>query len=129
MIIKMTVGDNDFTDILESFASVLFFAETGDRTDENFAQLYKDCQEFSRLWNEVNNGSGSLTKDERKNFLDICKRKFVHYVCNRFDDEEETRAYLLQNFRVSMQKSLTPRWQNGEVVYVFIGASGKSITL
>lgn len=129
MIVKMTVGDNDFTDILESFASCLYVTETGPRTDENLMQLIEDFNNFTRLWNEVNNGSGGLTKDDTKTFLDICKRKFSHYVCNRFDDEEETRAYLLKNFRASMQKSLTPRWQNGEVVYVFIGAGGKSITL
>ena len=129
MIIKMTIGDNDFTDILESFASRLYVTDTGPRTDENLMQLFEDFNTFTRLWNEVTNGTGNLTKDEQKIFLDTCKRKFAHYVCNRFDDEEETRAYLLKNFRASMQKSLTPRWQNGEVVYVFIGAGGKSITL
>lgn len=125
----MTVGDNDFTDILESFASRLYVTETGPRTDENLMQLFDDFNTFTRLWNEVTNGTGGLTKDEQKTFLDICKRKFANYVNSRFNDDEETRTHLLENFRVSMQKSLTPRWQNGEVVYVFIGAGGRSITL
>ena len=41
-------------------------------------------------------------------------------------DEKE---YLLEHIKITTQKSITPEWENGEVVYVFVNAGGKHITL
>jgi hypothetical protein len=35
--------------------------------------------------------------------------------------DEATREYLIKNFNIKFQKSLTPKWENGEVVYICCG--------
>ena len=37
------------------------------------------------------------------------------------DDKVRVREYLIRDFKVKFQKSLTPKWENGEVVYICLG--------
>ena len=130
MIIRMTVGDNDFTDIIESFASYMFFQDTCFPSDENIRKLYNDDKVFRNLWSEVTNGTGKLSNEDKEIFIDIIKQKYTCYIQRRLDDSDvEYQNYLLDNFKVSLQESITPHWENGEVVYMFINAGGKHITL
>ena len=39
--------------------------------------------------------------------------------------DDATREYLIKNFKVKFQKSLTPRWENGEVIYICLGYYNK----
>ena len=129
MIIRMTVKDNDFTDIVESFALCMFHQDTCFPSDENMRKLYNDDKMFRNSWNEIANGSGKLSNEDADIFLDIIKQKYACYIQRRFDDDVECQNYLLDNFKVSLQESITPHWENGEVVYVFVNAGGKYITL
>lgn len=130
MIIRMTVGDNDFTDIVESFASHMIFQDTCFPSDENIRKLYNDDKMFRNLWNEITNGVGKLSDENAEIFLDIIKQKYACYIQRRLNDDDiEYQNYLLDNFKVNLQESITPHWENGEVVYVFVNAGGKYITL
>ena len=131
MIIRLTVRDNDFTSILESFASSLYWQDSYPRDTANIRELLNDMDHFRDMWSEVINGSGKLTTEQQDEFLEIVLRKFETYIRRRFDgdgDDELHRNYLLANIEVKLQKSLTPRWENGEVVYVFPNAGGKHLT-
>lgn len=129
MIIRMTVNDNDFTYIIESFSSCMYSQDTCFPSDENMRKIYYDNKTFRELWCEITNGKGELCNEDEEIFIDIIKQKYVRYISNRFDDEEDTKKYLLDKFKVSAQKSITPHWENGEVVYTFVNAGGKHITL
>ena len=37
------------------------------------------------------------------------------------EDKVRVREYLIRDFKVKFQKSLTPKWENGEVVYICLG--------
>jgi hypothetical protein len=37
------------------------------------------------------------------------------------DDKVRIREYLIRDFKVKFQKSLIPKWENGEVVYICCG--------
>lgn len=131
MIIRMTVNDNDFTHVVEGFAAVLYFQETYPRTNEYIRDLFDDMEKFRNMWCEVINGSGKLTGEQEMEFIDIIRRKYDLYIRRRFDGEGEDAShcdYLLRNINIKLQKSLTPRWENGEVVYVFPNAGGKYLT-
>lgn len=131
MIIRLTVRDNDFTSIIEDFASSLYWQDSCPRDTMNIREFWNDMERFRDMWGEVINGSGKLTPEQQSEFLEIVLRKFETYIRRRFDgdgDDALHRDYLLAKIEVKLQKSLTPRWENGEVVYVFPNAGGKHLT-
>ncbi len=127
MIIRITVNDNDFTEVLEKFADNLFnrvyWAKDKPKemsSTEWYEKIYKPKQEVQRLMNS--NITSSLTKKDRAT---LCKAVFCEW-CDYLDNlpandemDDETKEYLKKDFVVSVGFSFTDKWENGEAVYYF----------
>ena len=132
MIIRMTVEDNDFTEMLEDFANdlvKLFFQETkynyeNDYNPEILHQLIK-TEEMIRqtLWAE----SMSEIIEEGKTLLEA--RLYImwgRYV-DSGEQEDRIKDYLKRDFKVDISFNFEDKWENGEAVYYFTHA-GKWIS-
>lgn len=123
MIFRITVHDNDFTDILERFANNLFdriywLKDKSNEMDltEWYEKIYKPKQKVQKVMNS--NITSSLT-DEEKGVL--CAAVFLEQ-CDYVDSlpkRGDTKEYLKKYFEVSVGFDFTDQWENGEVVYYF----------
>lgn len=126
MIIKMTVGDNDFTDVIENFFSNFYhrtfktmyedlYEET---TDEIIGFFEKD--EFIR--NKISFSTERITKDDALKLISLLYELFRHYI--RYI---ESKTYILENLKIYITYKVVDKWENGEVVYYFT-SNNKFIT-
>ena len=141
MILRITVNDNDFTEELEKFAEdlegstyVLKAAKlenTSLNQDEKL-ELFERMERFRELFYNTEKYTSELAAElcelVRQNW-----ENFVNHVMDDHDwwDEEDKiriRKYLIRDFKVKFQKSLTPKWENGEVVYICCGYHNKQWT-
>lgn len=134
MILRITVGDNDFTEELEQFAndpegSAYFFKAAKSASelmtqDEEF-ELYRRMEHFRELFYNTEKYTPELAAE----LCEMVKQNwenFVNHVMSNHEwwsdeDAKRIREYLIRDFKVKFQKSLTPRWENGEVVYICCG--------
>lgn len=129
MILRITVGDNDFTEELENFAKdpslTTFFCRT-DIPEYRFnLDRVKKMDRFQQLFYQTDKYTPELANE----LVEMLKEHweiFVKYIMpnhERWNDEDAERIknYLIRDFKVKFQKSLTPREQNGEVVYICCG--------
>lgn len=131
MILRITVEDNDFTEALENFASDLdLFAYTKKLSEENAPvevvyDFIRSQDRFRTLFYQTNKYTPELANE-------LCEmirhnwELYVKYVMPNHEwwdeaDAERIKGYLIRDFKVKFQKSLTPKWQNGEVVYICCG--------
>jgi hypothetical protein len=132
MILRITVNDNDFTEYLEQFAKDLElrsyycklirknkFTHEHYTDDESFRQLFYNTDKYTPAL------AGELCERVRENW-----ENFVNYVMKDHDywddfDKIRIREALIKDFKVKFQKSLTPKWENGEVVYICCGYHNK----
>jgi hypothetical protein len=134
MILRITVGDNDFTEELEQFAKdpegsayllkACKLENDSLSQDEKFA-LFKCADRFRELFYNTDNYTPELSTE-------LCKlvrqnwENFVNYIMldHEWWDEAEAKrikGYLIRDFKVKFQKSLTPKCENNEVVYICCG--------
>ena len=138
MILRITVGDNDFTPELEQFAkdiegsAYLLKAcklENNQLTQDEKLALFEDAERFRDLFYMTDKYTPELAAE-------LCARvkqnweNFVNHVMCDHDwwdeaDAKRVREYLIRDFKVKFQKSLTPKDENGEVVYVCCGYYNK----
>lgn len=130
MILKITVSDNDFTEELENFASNLeLYPYIHDHvknlpTDEAFV-FFRQNDRFRELFYNTDKYTPELAKE----LCDLVKYNWelwVKYCMKDHDwwdaaEAERIKGYLIRDFKVKFLKSLTPKWQNGEVVYICCG--------
>ena len=130
MILRITVNDNDFTEELEDFASNLeLYPYIHDHvknlpTDEALA-FFKQNDRFRELFYNTMKYTPELSTE----LCELVKKQWELWVkyCMRDHDwwdkaeSERIKGYLIRDFRVKFQKSLTPKWENGEVVYICCG--------
>lgn len=127
MIFRITVNDNDFTEVLEKFANNLFDRVywVKDKPEEMsstewYEKLYKPKQEIQKLMNP--NITSSLTKEDKVLLRAAVFLEWCDYIDSLPTDDEmdaETKEYLKKNFVVSVSFLFTDKWENGEVVYYF----------
>ena len=127
MIIRMTVEDNDFTEMLEDFADNLFerlYIESSlvlnEFYDPEMLHRLIEIEETIRktMWAE----SMDDITDEAKTLL---KAKLVIIWCKYVDStkkEDRIKEYLKRDFTCSFSFSFEDKWENGEVVYYFTTA-------
>lgn len=142
MILRITVGDNDFTEALEQFAKdpegsayILKACKIeNDRLsqDEKLA-LFKRADRFRELFYMTDKYTPELAAE----LCDMVRQNWENFVnhvmCDHdwLDDEEDAKrikSYLIRDFKVKFQKSLTPKAENGEVVYICCGYYNKQWT-
>ena len=127
MIIRMTVEDNDFTELLEDFANdlrKLFFQETksnyeNDYSPEILRQLIETEETIRQtLWAD----SVKEVTDEGKTLL----KARLHIMWGGYVDsgeqEDRIKDYLKRDFKVDLSFKFEDKWENGEVVYYFTHA-------
>ena len=130
MILRITVSDNDFTQELEEFADDLeLFEYTRSKASEMTSdELYNYIKEKDRF-RELFYNTMKYTPELAEELCDLIKKHWELWVNNSMKDHEwwnnedkvRIREYLIKDFRVKFQKSLTPKWENGEVVYICCG--------
>lgn len=130
MILRITVGDNDFTEELEQFASDLNLYEyTHTRAcDMTADEIYEHIMSLERF-RELFYGTEKYTPELAAELCNCIKKHWELWVNNCMknhdwcDEAEAVRVkeHLIRDFKVKFQKSLTPRWENGEVVYICCG--------
>jgi len=134
MILRITVGDNDFTEELEQFANdptgtaYFFKAARLDNellTQDEKLELGKRLTRCEELFYHIDKYTPELAAE----LCELVKQNwenFVNYVMSDHDwwsaeDSKRIKSYLIRDFKVKFQKSLTPKWENGEVVYICCG--------
>ena len=130
MILRITVSDNDFTQELEEFADDLeLFDYTRSKASEMTSdELYNYIKEKDRF-RELFYNTMKYTPELAEELCELIKKHWELWVNNSMKDHEwwndedkvRIREYLIRDFRVKFQKSLTPKWENGEVVYICCG--------
>ena len=130
MILRITVGDNDFTEELEQFASNLelypyIHAYITDAGQDEALKIFKHLDRFRELFYSTDKYTPELAS-ELCELIRYSWKLWVDYCMKDHDwwDKEEAiriKGYLLRDFQVKFQKSLTPKWENGEVVYICCG--------
>ena len=130
MILRITVSDNDFTQELEEFADDLeLFEYTRKKaTEMSSDELYtyiKSLDRFRELFYQTEKYTPELANE----LCDLIKQHWEIWVNNCMkdhpwwndDDKVRIREYLIRDFNVKFKKSLAPKWENGEVVYICCG--------
>lgn len=130
MILRITVSDNDFTQELEDFADDLeLFEYTRKKaTEMSSDDLYNYIKNLDRF-RELFYNTMKYTPELAEELCGLIKKHWELWVNNSMKDHDwwndedkvRIREYLIRDFRVKFQKSLTPKWENGEVVYICCG--------
>lgn len=111
MIVKITVKDNDFSDLLVDFCKN-FWTYIVLGMDENDFEFDRHIR-FRNMLNP--NEERELTSDEKFALLKRIEDAFRQYITAR--KSEDTVKYLMKHLTISIQNSFTDRWENGEAVY------------
>ena len=130
MILRITVGDNDFTQELEQFAEDIELFEYSrmralDMSGDELYDYIKSQKRFRELFYQTDKYTPELAselctiiKNRWKTWVNNCMKDHPWWSA---DDAKRIREYLIRDFKVKFQKSLTPKWENGEVVYICCG--------
>ena len=127
MIIRMTVEDNDYTEMLEKFADNLFehlYIESSlvlnEFYDPDTLHRLIETEETIRktMWAESMNDITDEAKTLLKAKLVIIWGKYVDSVAK----EDRIKEYLKRDFDCSFSFAFEDKWENGEVVYYFTTA-------
>jgi hypothetical protein len=130
MILRITVSDNDFTKELEEFADDLeLFEYTRSKASEMTSEELYDYIKGNDRFRELFYNTMKYTPELADELCELIKKHWELWVNNSMKDHEwwddkdkvRIREYLIRDFRVKFQKSLTPKWENGEVVYICCG--------
>ena len=132
MIIRMTVHDNDYTDVIESFCrhlkkKLLFYDEKKYFELTELDEILQYWTYRHKLVNLLNpNEDRKLNKEEKKFICDEIIYLWKKYILNT--NLIHSITYLINSFRVTITYRLNDEWQNNEVVYFFFDQD-KFITL
>jgi hypothetical protein len=130
MILRITVSDNDFTQELEEFADDLELFEytrkkATEMSSDGLYDYIKGLDRFRELFYQTEKYTPELAAE----LCDLIKQHWETWVTNCMKDHpwwsveeaKQVREYLIRDFDVKFKKSLTPKWENGEVVYICCG--------
>lgn len=126
MIIRITVHDNDFQEVLEHFAKVMYdkLYWAGNKPDNIdiitwYETAIKEQKEIQRILNE----DRRLNINEKKMIIDKLKHKWNEWIDAQRWDKPTTADYLKRHFNASISYTFKDRWQNGEVLYYFTNSN------
>lgn len=115
MIIRITVNDNDFQNVLEKFCGNFYNVITYSATK------ITDIGESIRLEKEIRNLFNpnvdiELTNEVKKRMKRIIRESFKMFVEKNYKKDAE---YLIDSLCVDILSRMEDRWENGEVFYWF----------
>ena len=118
MIIRLTVNNNDFQELLVNYLSHFWlYIEVTDLTCD---LITENVIEQVHLHNKINNMlnpnmNHKLTVDDKEFLIHQVKDSFAHW-CKGHSSSAD---YLIEATKVTIQDSLTDQWENGEAAYWF----------
>ena len=141
MILRITVGDNDFTEELEQFAKdpegaayllKVCKPENIRLTQDEKLALFERADRFRELFYNTDKYTPVLASE----LCDMIRQNWENFVNHVMSDHTwwddfdkiRIREALIKDFKIKFQKSLTPKWENGEVVYICCGYHNKQWT-
>lgn len=124
MIVRLTVKDNDFSDVLCRFMSSFYVEVVWGCPLDDKSINFKEYKYFNELLNP--NCDHKLTEEETELLINRIKTSFENYLKKIKSISEGTRDYLMSRLDVKIIKSLTDKWENSEVVY-WLQHSGKVV--
>ena len=68
----------------------------------------------------------TISKEEQKYFLEYLKKIFLYYIKSTKNSDDY--KYIEDNINIRLNKTISDKWQNDEIVYYFISCE-KYITL
>ena len=133
MIIRFTMNDNDYTQLIELFLSKSLTYRVSEYIDDlkndldikkiGEAKYYKEWKnlqikidEFKKLITKC--PENKISRDERTEFLKILKESFLYFagkIKNNYDYN-----YIKKEIKINLKRRISDEWQNYEVVYYFI---------
>lgn len=127
MIIRLTVGDNDFTEFMEGYLKYFLQRLLCCDFDKDVSSLTRDeiilsIQRHKKVGQLFNPNNSHKLSDENKEFImDAVKSDFHRYVdeysMTGLGIDKHVSDYLKSKFQVSILESFTDKWENGEAFY------------
>ena len=139
MIIKLTLNDNDFGELLGGFCRSLGSrypfpcppyktelqpigqTSPAPRLEYESADLVIQYFHASQCWQKLYHAD-TLPPEEKAWFCDQITRAWADRV-----QLHGSKDYLIKNFKCSFVDSITGQWENGEAYYFFPGGYGNKI--
>lgn len=124
MIIKITVHDNDFQDVLTRFCKEIALGQPimpPEPKDEIAKRAWnEDWMRMHRaMKGKLGQPRAEVTEDEQKAVLDTIRVSFGNFAAHHARLSKKTAAYLKNQFECELVDSVTDEWRNGEDFFVF----------
>lgn len=121
MIIRATVQDNDYKEVLEKFFSkglylMLCYVKNGLTDSEQDVTLYVRYSKLIDKYCKVIQDEKILTYEDSNDLVLMLKDAFYKYLD---ENNFEAKDYLKENLDISIVDSVKDKWENGEVLYFF----------
>lgn len=123
MIIRVTFHDNDFQNTLENLFGMGLFGIfhnhkeklIPDNTDEGIRAYVNFTKEVDKFMDMISDEK-PFTQKENDRFLELLKISIQDYLEKYCQSDFE---YLSKELSIKLQKSVSDKWENGEVAYFF----------
>lgn len=138
MIIRITVHDSKYINTLKMFSNAmkdceLYYDDTGGNT-ANKQKSQAVCNEY--IFDNLHHLliENSMSEEQASDYIKMLKSKFKYY-CLEYPFSNVSRndyAAIERRLDISLIKSLTPRNENGEVLYIIpskIGMYNQTVIL
>lgn len=125
MIIRLTLGDNEYTEILEKFLDNIIenIINSINFDTGNLVEMQQEFERCSRIMSIINRGKRNEATDNEKGYLiQQIRNAFNSFVAGKRKD-----MYMINNLSIMIVDSLTDADENKEVVY-WLSNSKKVIT-
>ena len=121
MIIRATVNDNDYKEILEKFFSkglylMLCYVKNGLTDSEQDVTLYVRYSKLIDKHCKMIQDGKIFTYEDSNDLVLMLKDAFYKYLD---ENNFEAKDYLKENLDISIVDSVKDKWENGEVLYFF----------
>lgn len=109
MIIRITISDNDFTEILTRLSTNLV-----NKALRQF-EIQQDYDGWRKFFDIINpNVTEKPTKEQKEFVVDAILKTLKNIAGNT-----DTGEYIKDNLKVTVVEIYKDRWENGEVLYYF----------
>lgn len=121
MIIKVTIKDNDFTQLIERYFdndgkySFVFLVRLLNSVQDDTNKHMKMCEVANKFNGYIINGANKITYADKRTFERLLKQEIIEWLKEVHEDDE----YIIDNLKVTITSRLISKWENGEVVYFF----------